>query len=83
MRALHGERERLRPVLGDAAYRNDEDALSILRTRMHEIDDAVAARERERVEAVARARSQVDDARVAVRPTEVIAPEENGAERED
>ena len=81
VRALHGERERLRPVLGDAAYRNDEDALSILRTRMHEIDDAVAARERERVEAVARARSQVDDARVAVRPTEVIAPEENEAGR--
>jgi hypothetical protein len=83
VRALHGERERLRPVLGDAAYRDDEDALSILRARMHEIDDAVAARERERVEAVARARARVDDARVAVQPTEVLAPEGNGTERED
>jgi len=83
LRALHGERQRLRPVLGDAAYRDDEEALSILRTRMHEIDDAVAARERERVEAVARARQHVDDARVAVRPTEVIAPGENGSEREE
>jgi hypothetical protein len=79
---LHGERERLRPVLGDAAYRDDEEALSILRTRMHELDDAVAACEQSRVEAVARARARVDDARVAVQPTEVIAPEENGSERE-
>jgi hypothetical protein len=47
---------------------------------MHEIDDAVATRERERVEAVTRARQRVDDARVAVQPTEVIAPEENGSE---
>jgi hypothetical protein len=83
LRALHGERQRLRPALGDAAYRNDEPAVSSLRARMREIDDAVAARERERVEAVARARTQVDDARVAVQPTEVLAPEENGTERED
>jgi hypothetical protein len=83
VRALNGERQRLRPALGDAAYRNDEPALSILRARMKEIDDAVAARERERVAAVARARTQADDARVAVQPTEVIAPEENEAEREE
>jgi hypothetical protein len=83
LRALHGERQRLRPALGDAAYREDEHALSILRSRMHEIDDAVAARERERVEAVARARAHVDDARIAVQPTEVTAPDENGTEREN
>jgi hypothetical protein len=84
VRALNGERQRLRPALGDAAYRNDEPALTILRARMKEIDDAVAARERERVEAVARARTQADDARIAVQPTEVIAPtKENGAEREE
>lgn len=83
VRALRREQQRLRPALGDAAYRDDEPAVSSLRTRMLEIDEAVAARERERVEAVARARARVDDARVAVQPTEVLAPpEENGTERE-
>jgi hypothetical protein len=87
VRALNGERQRLRPVLGDAAYRNDDDALSILRARMHEIDDAVAARERARVDTVARARARADDARDAGRPTEVLVATgtdtDNGAEADD
>jgi hypothetical protein len=87
VRALNGERQRLRPVLGDAAYRNDEPALSSLRARMQEIDDAVAARERARVDTVARARARVDDARDAGRATEVLVATgtdtDNGAEADD
>ena len=80
MKALNDERERLRPALGDAAYREDEPVVSALRARMLEIDDAVAACRQERLATVARARAQVDDVRVAGHPTEVLVRAENGTE---
>lgn len=76
VRALRREREQVQRALGEAAYREDDATTASLRTRMREIDDAVSDRERERVATLARARHRVDDERVAVSPTQVLAPDE-------
>ncbi len=80
MKALNDERERLRPALGDAAYREDEPVVSALRARMLEIDDAVSACRQERLATLARARAQVDEARDAGRPTEVLVGAQTGSD---
>jgi hypothetical protein len=75
LRPLRTERKNVQLALGQAAFEQDEAQVASLRARMAEIDDAIAERERESAEAVARARHRVEDERVAVQPTEHIAPE--------
>jgi hypothetical protein len=74
LRPLRAERKDVQLALGEAAYEQDEGKIASLRARIAEIDDEIAARERESAEAVARARHRVDDERVAVQPTEQLAP---------
>jgi hypothetical protein len=76
LRPLRSERKDVQLALGQAAYEQDEERVAALRATLAGIDDAIAERERESAEAVARARHRVDDERVAVQPTEQIAPEE-------
>jgi Double zinc ribbon len=76
LRPLRAERRNVQLALGGAAYEQDEGKIASLRARIAEIDDEIAARERESAEAVARARHRVDDERVAVQPTEHLAPAE-------
>jgi hypothetical protein len=76
VRALRREREQAQRALGEAAYREDEATMASLRTRMRELDEAVSERERERTATLERARHRVDDERVAVSPTQVLAPDE-------
>jgi hypothetical protein len=75
-RALRGERRRAQMELGDAAYREDEAAVTTLRSRMHEIDDELDERERARTATVANARRRVDDEHGAVRPTQQLSVDE-------
>jgi len=82
LRALRRERAQVRVDLGDAAYREDEAALTSLRARMRELDDAIAEREKAKAEALTHARRRVEDERVAVHQTEVIPPEEAEETRE-
>jgi hypothetical protein len=73
---LRRERREVQLALGDAAYRQDEGAVASLRARIAEIDDAVAEREREREETLARARRRVADERMEVQHTELVRPDE-------
>jgi len=73
---LRRERREVQFALGEAAYRQDDDTVASLRARIAEIDDAVAAREREREEALARARHRVEDERMDVRHTQLMPPDE-------
>jgi hypothetical protein len=75
-RALQRERARVRLELGDAAYREDEATSTALRSRMHEIDDELAERERARTATVARARRRVEDEHRAVQPTRQLSVDE-------
>lgn len=81
LRALRRDRDQVQHALGEAAFKEDEDHVASLRARMREIDEEIAERERKRAEALAHARSRVEDERVAVHPTEVLTPDE-AAERE-
>lgn len=75
LRGLRGERREAQLALGEAAYREDEEATATLRARLTQIDDDIAARERESEDVVARARSRVDDERLTVTPTQHLPPE--------
>lgn len=74
LRALRKERARLKEALADAAFRADHPTVVSLRARMLEIDEAVGRGEREKVEAVSRAREQMEEERAAARRTEVLPP---------
>jgi hypothetical protein len=69
-RSLHRERRRLLSALGDATYREDATSMETLRSRLHEVDDALLAKQRTRLASLARARRQVRDEHVAVQPTQ-------------
>jgi hypothetical protein len=73
---LRRERREVQFALGDAAYRQDEGTVASLRARMAEIDDAIAAREREREETLANARKRVEDERLEVRQTQFLPPDD-------
>jgi len=73
---LRRERREAQLALGDAAYRQDEGTVASLRARIAEIDDAISARERERVETLANARRRVEDERMEVRHTQLVPPDE-------
>ena len=75
LRPLRAERKEVQLVLGQAAYEQDEAKVASLRARIAELDEAIAERELESAEAVARARHRVDDERLAVQPTELITPD--------
>jgi hypothetical protein len=75
---LRRERREVQFALGDAAYRQDEGTVASLRARMAEIDDAIAARERERQETLANARKRVEDGRLEVRETQLKPPDDAG-----
>ena len=83
LRPLRAERREMQLALGQAAYEQDEAKVASLRARIAELDDAIAERERESAEAVARARHRVEDERVAVQPTEHLAPDQPTAEAAD
>ncbi len=76
LRPLRAERKEVQFALGQAAYEQDEDKVASLRARIAELDDAIAEREQESAEAVARARHRVEDERVAVQPTEHLTPDQ-------
>jgi hypothetical protein len=69
-RSLRREREPALRSLGDAAYREDEPLVEVLRDRVREIDDELAKREEARSDALAAARRHVDDERDAARSTQ-------------
>jgi hypothetical protein len=69
-RALRRARESSIRSFGDAAYREDTALAEELRLRLHEIDEALAARARQREESIAKARQRVDEEHVAARPTQ-------------
>jgi len=73
---LRRERREVLVALGDASYRQDEATVASLRARIAEIDDAMAAREREREEALAKARKRVEDERLEVRDTQFMPPDD-------
>jgi hypothetical protein len=81
-RALAQERERRQLELGEAAFQEDDEAVSALRARMHEIDRELAEREREREAAVAAARQRVDDERVGAQRTRQLSLDERGGDRQ-
>jgi zinc-ribbon domain len=76
IRPLRAERREVQVALGDAAYRQDEPAIASLRARMAEIDDAIAANEREQEEVRTQARSRVEDERFASRETQYLPPDD-------
>lgn len=75
-RSLRREREQALRSLGDAAYREDEPAMSALRLRMRQIDDGLAERDRERDAALAKARRHVEEEHAAARPTQQYSVDE-------
>lgn len=80
LRPLRAERREVQLALGEAAYNQHEPTVASLRARMAEIDDAVAALEREREETVAKARSRIEEERLEVRETQFLPPEDPAAE---
>jgi len=76
LRALRRERREVQFALGGAAYHRDDARAASLRARLGEIDDAIGARERERADTFARARTRVEEERVAVRETQVRPPDD-------
>jgi zinc ribbon protein len=76
LRALRRDRDQVQRALGEAAFKEDEEQIASLRARMREIDQEIAAREQKSMEAVAHARTRVEDERVAVHPTEVLTPDD-------
>jgi hypothetical protein len=77
LRALRREREAAQHALGEAAYREDYEAVAVRRGRMRELDQAIADREHARDEALAGARGRVDEERLHARPTEIVVPDES------
>lgn len=77
LRPLRKERREVQLALGDAAFRQDEATVASLRARISEIDEAIAARERERTETRATARSRVEDERFAARRTQFLPPDDD------
>lgn len=75
-RALRRERKRRIVALGEAAYREDAAALDALSARLHEIDEALATRDRARRHSLANARRRVHDEHVAVQPTQRFTVDE-------
>lgn len=69
-RSLRRERKRVLYALGDAAYREDEGAMELQRTRLREIDEGLAARREARDASVENARKHVRDEHVAAQPTQ-------------
>lgn len=76
LEALRRERREVQFALGDAAYRRDDASVTSLRARLGEVDDAIGARERERADTFARARTRVEDERLAVRETQLRPPDD-------
>ena len=75
-RSLRREREQALRSLGDAAYREDEPAVSALRLRLRQIDDGLAERDRARAASLARARHHIEEERATARPTEQFSVDE-------
>lgn len=73
-RALRRDRRERVLALGEAAVREDEDAVAALRARVRELDERIADAEREEAETLARARGRVAAEKLAVQPTSVIPP---------
>jgi len=73
---LRDERHEVQLALGEAAYREDAATIASLRTRMAEIDDAIASSESARADALASARSRVEDERLAVHETQHLPPDD-------
>ncbi len=84
-RSLRREREQILPLLGDAAYREDADAISALRLQLRQIDEGLEKRDRERAATLAAARRHVEEEHAAARPTQQFAADdltsEGGAEK--
>lgn len=76
LKALRRERREAQFALGDAAYRRDEARVASLRARLGEVDEAIGARQRERANTFARARTLVEDERLAVRETQLRPPDD-------
>lgn len=76
LRALRRERREVQFALGDAAYEQDEARVASFRARLGEVDDAIGAREQERADTFGRARTRVEDERIAVRQTELRRPDD-------
>ena len=74
VRRLRRERRSVQLTLGDAAYRDDEAAVALLRERMRRLDGEIESREAARTAALSRARRRVADERTAAHHTEVIPP---------
>jgi len=74
-RALRRERKRRIVALGEAAYREDA-AVDALSACLHEIDEALATRDRARRHSLANARRRVHDEHVAVQPTQRFTVDE-------
>jgi hypothetical protein len=72
-RSLRKERKQALYALGDAAYREDDESVSALRSRLHEIDDGLLARKQAREASVEKARRHVHDEHVAAQPTQQFA----------
>jgi hypothetical protein len=72
-RSLRNERKRVLHALGDAAYREDDESISALRVRLHEIDDGLLARRQARDASLENARKHVHDEHVAAQPTQQFA----------
>jgi hypothetical protein len=74
LRALRAERSQAQVALGGAAYREEEVEVETLRVRLRELDDAIADRERAAAETLDRARRRVANERLAIQPTQQLAP---------
>lgn len=83
LRALRRERREVQFTLGEAAYHQDEARVASLRARLSEIDDAIGARERERTETFVKARTRVEDERLAVRETQLLPPDDADGQTDD
>lgn len=68
-RSLRRERDHAVRSLGDAAYREDEPAVTALRGRLREIDAALTEREKARAETLARAHRHVQKEHAAAQVT--------------
>jgi uncharacterized protein YdcH (DUF465 family) len=80
LRPLRAERGQVQLALGEAAYKQDEPTIASLRARMAELDDAIADREREREEALAKARNRVEEERLEVRDTQFLPQDDAASE---
>jgi hypothetical protein len=69
-RSLRRERKRALLALGDAAYREDDASVSMLRAQLHEIDDGLLDRKRARDVSLENARKHVREEHVAAQSTQ-------------